>query len=117
MNASYCHCRRFQRRSGAAASPSAHPAPGLFHIVRGENRLRHWTPENGGEKWFCGDCGSQIFARNLAHTDSIGIRMGTFDRDPGIRASVRAFVTDAAAWEPIPADGLPRHPGSRHVAS
>lgn len=45
-------------------------------------------PEDGGEKWFCGDCGSSIFGRNLSHPDSIGVRMGTFDRDPGFgRAS------------------------------
>jgi hypothetical protein len=40
--------------------------------------------------------------------------MGTFDRDPGIRPSARQFVADAAPWEPIPDDGLPRHPESRH---
>jgi hypothetical protein len=113
--ASYCHCKRCQRRSGAAASPNAHPAPGAFHIVEGEDRLKHWQPEDGGEKWFCGDCGSSIFGRNLSHPDSIGIRMGTLDTDPGIRPSVRAFVADAAAWETIPDDGLPRHPQSRHV--
>jgi hypothetical protein len=33
--------------------------------------------------------------------------MGTFDTDPGIRPSVRAFVADAAAWEAIPDDGSP----------
>jgi len=27
--ASYCQCKRCQRRSGAAASPNAHPAPGI----------------------------------------------------------------------------------------
>jgi hypothetical protein len=41
--------------------------------------------------------------------------MGTFDLDPGIRPSVRAFVDDAAAWERIPDDGLPRHAQSRHA--
>lgn len=35
--------------------------------------------------------------------------MGSFDADPGIRPSVRQFVAYAAAWEPIPDDGLPRH--------
>ena len=40
--------------------------------------------------------------------------MGAFDDDPGIRPSVRQFVADAAPWEPIPDDGLPRFPGSRH---
>jgi hypothetical protein len=114
VTASYCHCRRCQRRSGAAASPNAHPAPGSFRIVAGDDRLRAWKPENGGEKWFCADCGSSVFASNPGHTDPIGIRMGTFDDDPGIRPSVRQFVAYASPWEPIPEDGLPRHPESRH---
>jgi hypothetical protein len=115
--ASYCHCKRCQRRSGAAASPSAHPAAGSFHIVEGEDRLKCWKPNDGGEKWFCGDCGSSLFARNPSHADSIGIRMGAFDDDPGIRPSVRQFVAYAAPWESIPDDGLPRYPESRHARS
>jgi hypothetical protein len=113
--ASYCHCRRCQRRSGAAASVNAHPEPGSFRIVAGEERLRCWVPEGGGEKWFCGDCGSGLFGRNLRHPDSVGIRMGTFDQDPGVRPSARQFVAFAAPWEPIPDDGLPRYPESRHA--
>ena len=115
VKASYCHCRRCQRRSGAGASASAHPADGAFRIVTGEDRLRMWQPDGGGEKWFCGDCGSALFGRNLSHPDPIGIRMGTFDGDPGIRPSVHAFVAYAAPWEPIPDDGLPRFPESRHA--
>ena len=113
VGARYCHCRRCQRRTGAAASPSAHPAPGTFRIVQGEDRLRMWQPEGGGEKWFCGDCGSALFARNTTHADPIGIRMGTFDGDPGIRPSVRSFVASAAPWEPIPDDGLVRYDEGR----
>jgi hypothetical protein len=74
-----------------------------------------WKPEDGGEKWFCGHCGSSLFGRNPSHADSIGIRMGAFDNDPGIRPSVRQFVAYAAPWESIPEDGLPRHPESRHT--
>ena len=113
--ASYCHCKRCQRRSGAGASANAHPAPGAFRIVAGKDRLRVWQPEDGGEKWFCGDCGSSLFGRNPQHADPIGIRMGTFDTDPGIRPSVRQFVSSAASWEPIPDDGLRRYPESRHA--
>ena len=36
--ASYCHCKRCQRRSGTAVSPSAHPAPGTFRIDPGRGR-------------------------------------------------------------------------------
>lgn len=34
--------------------------------------------------------------------------MAAFDGDPGIRPQWRGFVRYAAAWEPIPDDGLPR---------
>jgi hypothetical protein len=100
----------------AEGNVHAHPAPGTFRIVSGANSLRLWKPEDGGEKWFCGDCGSSLFGRNSAHPDPIGIRMGAFDVDPGIRPSVRQFVGSAAPWEPIPDDGLPRYPQSRHAA-
>jgi hypothetical protein len=113
--AGYCHCRRCQRRSGAAASPNAHPDPDAFRIVAGEDRLRCWKPDVGGEKWFCGDCGSALFGRNRSHADPIGIRMGTFDSDPGIRPTVRQFVRYAAPWEGLPDDGLPRFEESRHA--
>ena len=48
VTASYCHCKRCQRRSGAAASPSAHSSPGAFRIVAGEDKLRVWKPQDGG---------------------------------------------------------------------
>jgi hypothetical protein len=115
--ASYCHCRRCQRRSGSACSANAHPAPDTFRIVSGGDRLRVWSPNEGGEKWFCGDCGSAVFGRNVGHADPIGIRMGAFDSDPGIRPSVRQFVLYVAPWEPIPNDGLPRFPESRHTGA
>jgi hypothetical protein len=54
---------------------------------------------------------------NPSHPESIAIRMGTFDDDPGIRPSVRQFVAYAAVWEPLPDDGLPRFPESRHASS
>jgi len=116
VRASYCHCRRCQRRSGAAASAQAHPGPGSFRITSGTETLRAWKPpDSGGEKWFCSECGSALFGLNPNHPESIGIRMGTFDDDPGIRPSVRQFVAFAAPWEPIPDDGLPRSPQSRHA--
>jgi hypothetical protein len=37
--ASYCHCKRCQRRTGAAASPNAHPASDAFRIAAGEANL------------------------------------------------------------------------------
>jgi hypothetical protein len=39
--------------------------------------------------------------------------MGAFDSDPGVRPTTRQFVGNAAIWEPIPDDGLPRFDGRR----
>jgi hypothetical protein len=50
-----------------------------------------------------------MFARNPEHPDELAVRLGTVDGDPGVRPSLRQFVDDAAVWEPIPDDGLPRH--------
>jgi hypothetical protein len=113
VSARYCHCTRCQRRTGTAASLSALTAPGSFRILQGEERLRAWKPEDGAEKWFCGDCGSALFARQPARPESVWVRLGAFDGDPGVRASARQFVAYAAPWEPIPDDGLPRYPESR----
>jgi hypothetical protein len=109
--AAYCHCTRCQRRSGAAAQASARVVPGSFRIVAGEEHVRRWAPAGGFEKAFCGACGSALFAQDPANPDTLAVRMGTFDGDPGVRPSARQFVADAAPWEPIPDDGLPRFDG------
>ncbi|HEY1835063.1 MAG TPA: GFA family protein [Solirubrobacteraceae bacterium] len=112
VSARYCHCTRCQHRTGTAASASAATVPGSFRITHGEDRLRAWKPEGGAEKWFCGDCGSAIFTRD-PETDGVGVRLGSFDGDPGVRPSARQFVAYAAPWEQIPDDGLPRYPEQR----
>jgi hypothetical protein len=111
--AGYCHCTRCQRRTGGASAISARVAPGSFRIARGEDQIASYHPEDGFEKAFCTACGSALFSRNPADPQQIGVRMGTFDADPGIRPSFRQFVSYAVAWEPIPEDGLPRFPERR----
>jgi hypothetical protein len=109
VGASYCHCTRCQRRTGTAASANAITDAGSFRIVEGEQLLRVWHPEGGGEKWFCGECGSALFSRRPWEPERVAVRMGAFDADPGVRPTERVFVAYAAGWEPIPDDGLPRH--------
>jgi hypothetical protein len=106
----YCHCTRCQRRSGTAASVNGRTTPAAFRIVQGEDRIRSWDPPDGAAKCFCADCGSALFSRSPS---SLGVRLGAVDGDPGIRPSYRQYVAYAAPWEPIPDDGLPRHPEAR----
>ena len=109
VSASYCHCTRCQRRSGTAASANARVQPGSVRVVAGEDELRGWAPEGGSEKLFCGRCGSALFARPPGG-DVVAVRLGTLDRDPGVRPQWHQYVAYAAPWQPLPDDGLPRYP-------
>jgi len=109
VGAAYCHCTRCQRRTGGAASASALMKPGSLRIVQGEELVKAWRhPDGGFEKLFCRECGSQLFSRNPDDPSQMGVRLGAFDGDPGVRPSKRKFVAYAAPWEPIPDDGLER---------
>ena len=106
--ATYCHCTRCQRRTGAAASAEASIDAGTLTIVSGEKLVRAYTDPGRWQELFCSSCGSALFSRDPEHPSRMSVSLGAFDGDPGVRPSRRQFVGYAAAWEPIPDDGLPR---------
>jgi hypothetical protein len=110
----YCHCTRCQRRTGTAASANAAIDGTTFRLVAGEELVKAWRhPDGGWEKCFCRECGAHLFSRDPDDHARMGVRMGAFDGDPGVRPSTRAYVAYAAVWEPIPDDGLERFPEAR----
>jgi hypothetical protein len=111
-HASYCHCTRCQRRTGTAASPQVRIDAGAFRLVAGEELVREWAPPDGWPKCFCATCGSALWSHDPSG-EIMGVRLGLFDDDPGVRPQFRQFVAYAAPWEPIPDDGLPRFPERR----
>ncbi len=110
--AGYCHCTRCQRRTGTASSAQAMIAPGSLRIVSGDELIGSFDPPEGFSKLYCTACGSALFVRPPGG-EIAGVRLGTFDGDPGVRPSYRQFTAYAPAWEPIPDDGLPRYPERR----
>jgi hypothetical protein len=111
--AGYCHCTHCQRRTGTGSSANARvPREGL-RLLAGQERLRSYKPATGVPKLFCETCGSALFSGELSADPQVAVRLGTLDRDPGIRPQFRQFVDSAAPWEQIPEDGLVRHPRSR----
>ena len=111
--AGYCHCTRCQRRTGTGSSAQVRVDGSTMRVVSGEDALRAYRPQRGFEKLFCGECGSSLFSRNPSDATQMSVRLGAFDADPGVRPSFRQFVAYAAAWEPIPDDGLERYEESR----
>jgi hypothetical protein len=114
LAAGYCHCTRCQRRTGTAASAQARADGRAFRVLQGAQLIKAWRhPDGGFEKCFCSECGAHLFSRDPDDPDRMGIRLGAFDGDPGVRPAWRAFVAYAAPWEPIPDDGLERFPERR----
>jgi hypothetical protein len=112
--AGYCHCTRCQRRTGTSSSAQAQIDGAGFRIVEGAERVKSWRhPDGGFEKAFCRECGAHLFSRNPDDHSQMAVRMSAFDGDPGVRPSRRTFVAYAAAWEPIPDDGLERFDETR----
>ena len=114
IGGAYCHCTRCQRRTGTAASAQARIDGRPFRLLAGEALVKAWRhPDGGFEKCFCGECGAHLFSRDPDDPSQMSIRLGAFDGDPGVRPSWRTYVAYAAPWEPIPDDGLERHPEGR----
>jgi hypothetical protein len=110
MDAGYCHCTRCQRRTGGASSAQARIDGRTFRIVQGQDLVRGWRhPDGGFEKCFCRECGAHLFSRNPEDPAQMSVRLSAFDADAGVRPSWRAYVAYAAAWEPVPDDGLDRY--------
>ena len=113
LSAGYCHCTRCQRRTGTAASAQARLAPGSLRVTQGAELVREYAPPTGFLKCFCSNCGGALWSKDPDAGEVMSVRLGTFDGDPGIRPTFRTFVAYAAAWEPIPDDGLERHDEGR----
>jgi hypothetical protein len=115
LSASWCHCRRCQRRSGGAASVQGRLEPGSLRLLQGAELVATYWPADGYGKAFCSSCGSQLWSVNPETRAPSGVRLGVIDGDPGVRPSYHQFVAYAAPWQPLPDDGLPRYPERRPV--
>jgi hypothetical protein len=113
VSSGYCHCTRCQRRTGTGSSVSAFIEPSSLHWLQGEEMLKGWLPPtDGAEKVFCRECGAHLFSRSR-DGQRVGMRMGAFDSDPGVRPTDHQYVAYAVCWENIPDDGLPRYEEAR----
>ncbi|HEX7609471.1 MAG TPA: GFA family protein [Solirubrobacteraceae bacterium] len=112
-SAGYCHCTHCQRRTGTGSSANGRVPREGFRLLSGEQQLRAYQPPEGIPKLFCSTCGSALFSGEPSRDAEVAVRLGTLDGDPGIRPHYRQFIASAVVWEPLPEDGLQRHPRAR----
>ena len=80
MFATYCHCTRWQRRTGCGASAEARSVPGSVRVVAGADLVKAYEPLRGGwHELFCSNCGSALFSRDPDDPEQMSVSMGAFD--------------------------------------
>jgi hypothetical protein len=102
-----CHCSLCRKMSGSAFSSGASIPASSFCFVAGEDLLKQWESSPGYHRVFCGRCGSPLIKRKEKDPESIRLRVGTLDSDPGVTMSKHMHVSSKAPWVEIK-DGLPQ---------
>jgi hypothetical protein len=105
----FCHCKQCQRASGTAFAANSSIARRNFRVVAGADLLREYESSPGRFRVFCSRCGSPVYKHLRDEPDSVRIRLGLLDDDPGLRARVHVWVSAKAPWYEI-TDALPQLP-------
>jgi hypothetical protein len=104
-----CHCVECRRYHGTSGAYTSVPRECLT-LLDPEDQLR-WFPGpqsvTGGERGFCGRCGSSLLWREPGST-TYSIAAGGLDGTTGLRIVQHIWDEQRADWEPV--DGLPRIP-------
>jgi hypothetical protein len=103
----YCHCSQCQRATGTAFSANVNVRRRYWRFAAGEALIREFESSPGAYRAFCSRCGSPVYSRRDADPETLRLRLGIVDEDPGRRALAHFFVGSKAAWFEI-ADALPQ---------
>ncbi|PIP03344.1 MAG: hypothetical protein COW18_01395 [Zetaproteobacteria bacterium CG12_big_fil_rev_8_21_14_0_65_54_13] len=103
----HCHCPTCRKAHASAFSSVATVQLADLTFTAGEALLKNYESSPGKRRYFCSNCGSQIYARREDQQHYI-FRMGTVDGDPGTRPARHIFTRYKAPWYNIGED-LPEH--------
>ena len=93
----HCHCQTCRKAHSAASSSVAKIMDEDFEINSGVELLKSYESSPGKQRYFCGNCGSQIYAKK-AGTPHLVLRMGTVDTNQTIPERCHIWLSDKASW-------------------
>jgi hypothetical protein len=101
----HCHCRTCQKAHASAFSSVADVQDSEFQLLSGT--LNRYQSSPGKWRYFCGNCGTQIYAKREG-TQHLILRMGSLDTAPDTKAVNHIWVSHKASWYEF-ADDLPKY--------
>lgn len=93
----FCHCSRCRKASGSVVAFNAPVAAADLVIVAGEQCLKSFD-NPVVSRFFCGECGSQLFSRRAGAPDVLRMRLGTLDDAPANGPQAHIFTDSKIPW-------------------
>ena len=110
FDAGYCHCLLCRRSAGAPVLAFATVPIQAFVLTEGEPRRR--ASSEIGERWFCGDCGTQLAMRVTDEPDPVDFTLGSLDEPEAVAPGFHIWTARRIGWFET-ADDFPRFHRSR----
>lgn len=92
----HCHCQTCRKAHGAAFSSVAAVADNHFS-VSGREQLASFESSKGKRRYFCSNCGTQLYAKR-DNTQHVILRLGSLDDDPGSQEKSHIWLSQKASW-------------------
>jgi hypothetical protein len=105
----HCHCTRCQRAHGAAFVTWVSVDADRALIDDGAAQLRWFAHPGGGERGFCGRCGSSMFFRSADWPGELHVARALFTTPVDKMPQMHGFYDSHVDWIQL-ADDLPRKP-------
>ncbi|MCP8686491.1 GFA family protein [Marinobacterium sedimentorum] len=102
----HCHCKTCRKAHGSAFSSVAAVNDNDF-TVSGSDNLSSFESSEGKRRYFCSNCGTQVYAKR-ANTQHVILRLGSLDDDPQSSEKSHIWVSEKASWYSINSQ-LPEH--------
>lgn len=93
-----CHCSVCRKAHGTVLSAGASVPAEAFNIVSGEELLRNFESSPGKRRYFCGHCGTHLFARTTAKPDVVRLRVATLDTTLSHPVVKTLYLDSAVHW-------------------
>lgn len=95
----HCHCKTCRKAHGSAFSSVTAVPDTDFHISGSEN-LNAYESSAGKYRYFCSNCGTQVYAKREGSSHSI-LRLGLLDSDIDATEKEHIWVSEKANWYSI----------------
>jgi hypothetical protein len=95
-----CHCIDCQRASGAHGTVAAFIPRAGFALTQGQPKHYAKKADSGRTliRYFCGDCGSQLYSHRETTPELLGVRAGTLDDSSDLKISTHIWTKSARPW-------------------